>query len=462
MIIFKIYAIMKKFLPIIPFVLLLIFVGCSGSSTTVTLSNVARVTAFGFYANDSFPGLAKARFTVEELTDTGLIAVVDSIQYGTPLDSVRPRVVFYTTPAAAILHFGKEDEQKYLSGNGMDTVDFTKSPALLEVYSQDKSTIKWYRIKVYAHTVDPDLFHWNRLTPAICPTVPAEQKAIKLGSTFCFYTNNGFTNKLYMSQDAVQWTEKQVSGALPADCHVSGIVSDGQKLYYCDSSAVYVSADGIVWRQLRDCSADRYVPVTFVMHFNGLLWGIVRGADRVHQLATLNPDGEFVVQDVFDEGHVPSTFPVSDFAVVQFTSASSHPHILIAGGYNYDGEMLNSRWSVEYNQVREEYRMVNYATEQSGTAPFAGLAMAWYDNRLYAFGGLTENGFYPDDIRVSDDEGLHWVAADTAHNVLPNTFQKRQRVTALTDGDYIYLFGGQSATQTYTDVYRGKINSINW
>jgi hypothetical protein len=57
---------------------------------------------------------------------------------------------------------------------------------------------------------------------------------------------------------------------------------------------------------------------------------------------------------------------------------------------------------------------------------------------------------------------MNWTKADTAKNQLPEAYQARQKQTAIVRGSYIYLFGGQDRTNTYSDVYRGKLNSIDW
>ena len=47
-------------------------------------------------------------------------------------------------------------------------------------------------------------------------------------------------------------------------------------------------------------------------------------------------------------------------------------------------------------------------------------------------------------------------------NQLPEVYQARQKQTAIVRGNDIYLFGGQDQTSSYSDVYRGRLNSIDW
>ena len=79
------------------------------------------------------------------------------------------------------------------------------------------------------------------------------------------------------------------------------------------------------------------------------------------------------------------------------------------------------------------------------------------------FGGVdAEMNYRGRDILVSRDEGITWTLTDTLKNRLPDTYQARQRQTAIVRDNAIYLFGGQDADNCYSDVYRGKLNSIDW
>ena len=70
--------------------------------------------------------------------------------------------------------------------------------------------------------------------------------------------------------------------------------------------------------------------------------------------------------------------------------------------------------------------------------------------------------YFGRDIYISDNEGISWYAADSTENQLPIEYSERQKQSAIVRDNYIYLFGGQDAIQTYSDVYRGRLNSIDW
>ena len=82
---------------------------------------------------------------------------------------------------------------------------------------------------------------------------------------------------------------------------------------------------------------------------------------------------------------------------------------------------------------------------------------------MLLFGGVDEQmSYFGREILISENEGLTWEPADSTKNQLPEVYQARQKQNAIVRDNYIYLFGGQDAKITYSDVYRGRLNSIDW
>ena len=81
---------MRKFIYVLTCISLLL-ISCK-QNETVNLSTDARVNTFTFYADTLNPGLTEATYKVEhrDLPDTGRIYCLDSLRFGTCLDSVRP------------------------------------------------------------------------------------------------------------------------------------------------------------------------------------------------------------------------------------------------------------------------------------------------------------------------------------------------------------------------------------
>ena len=91
------------------------------------------------------------------------------------------------------------------------------------------------------------------------------------------------------------------------------------------------------------------------------------------------------------------------------------------------------------------------------------MSVVWYNNQMLLFGGVDDQmSYFGRDILVSTNEGMTWTKADTLKNRLPEVYQARQKQSAIGRGNDIYLFGGQGQTSSYSDVYRGRLNSIDW
>ena len=447
---------MRKFLYIIIVFGLIFMTGCDSSSSNTALSSVAKLSAFSFAKNDSMPGLAEAVFTIEERLDTGLVWNKDSIRYGTRLDSVVPKFTFEATPSAAYLTFPDTDAVYRLTG--YDTLDFTKQPIYLTVRSADNSTTKVYEIHPTVHQVDPDLYTWEKLTDAVYPSDDSEQRVLLLGSQFVMMTSNGFALHAYASADGISWSDKGTPAGLPAGTKVRQIVCDGATLYYGQESTVYTSTDAVNWTAHNVGQTVK----TMVLYWNEEVWALVEKGVDDYELATY-ADGALTMSGLT----AGPDFPVSDFGVVTFLSPSLRERAMIIGGFAENGRSLNSRWNIEYVRPMPSsegvYRMEEFSIARPDFTSLTGISVIDYNDQLLLFGGVDEKMSYLGrDILISDDEGLNWYQADTVKNRLPEAYQARQKQSAVVRDNYIYLFGGQDKKVTYSDVYRGRLNSIDW
>lgn len=449
---------MKQFLHIFAgtslFVVLL-FMGCKDETSTLTRSSVAQLSALSFSKNDSFPGLATAVFKVEERLDTGLVYNPDSILYGTRLDSVVPQFRFATTPGAALLTVG--DSVITLSGH--DTVDFTQKPIYLSITSQDASHTKVYEIVATVHQVDPDLFRWEQLSNGVYPLDNSEQRVLTIGGQMVLIKNNGFQTSVYTSHDGIQWSKEQQPTGLPSSARVRSIVSDETMLYYADDSLLYTSTDALHWEK-EDYTDSGFVLKTMLMTWNETVWALVEDAEGL--VLANRQAGKIAPTSLRPH----SAFPVSDFASVCFESASNRSRAMLLGGHAEDGASLNTRWNLEYSPTIAEnggYRLQDFSIDRPHFQSLTGASVVWYNHRLYMFGGVDEEMQYLGrEVLVSNDEGVTWNAVDTSKCQLPASYSARQGQSVLVLDNAIYVIGGESQTETYSDVYRGRLNSIDW
>ena len=198
-----------------------------------------------------------------------------------------------------------------------------------------------------------------------------------------------------------------------------------------------------------------------LMYWNNHVWALVE--NNGWELATYdNTTAQLTLSGLKPD----SRFPVSDFAAIAFQSASQRARAMIIGGFAEDGTSLNTRWNIEYSAhpyPNGTYRMEEYSIDRPHFTTLTGVSVIWYNDQLMLFGGVDKDmQYFGRDILISTDEGMNWTKADTAKNQLPEAYQARQKQTAIVRGSYIYLFGGQDRTNSYSDVYRGKLNSIDW
>ena len=443
---------MRKFFYIFIATVLIVCTGCEGSSSTTTPSSVAQLTAFSFAKNDSIPGLAKALFTIEERLDTGLVWNKDSMLFGTRLDSVVPKCTFAATPGAAFFTF----PDTVVRLTGYDTLNFNKTPIYLTIRSADNSTLKTYEIRATVHQVDPDLYTWTQLTSGIYPTDDSEQRVVKMYDEFIMIVSNGFELHTYSSADGASWVDEGAPVGLPAGTKVRQIISDGMILYYGQDDKIYISLDAFTWMAYD----VPYPVITMLLYWNDLVWALVD--NNGYELAWFDADGTLTLSGL----RPGDDFPISDFATVTFLSASWRERAMIIGGFAENGRSLNTRWNLEYSTHIEQnngYRMEEFSIDRPEFTSLTGISVIRYNDQLLMFGGVDDKmSYFGRDILVSKNEGLTWEKSDTTKNQLPAVYQARQKQNAIVRDNYIYLFGGQDATKTYSDVYKGHLNSIDW
>ena len=197
---------MQKFTYIFAFISMLLLVACENQSEEVNLSSETRVSAFTFYTDTANPGLTEAVFKIEHKSwpDTGRIYSVDSLRYGTCLDSVVPHVTYMITPSTAL--FVTPDT--VMISTGSDTLNFSRPPLNLMVQAADTLYKRCYRIDIDVHQADPDLYVWKQMTPQLFAPAAAPEhcymKAIYSDGLIHLLVNNGFNTQLYQRYGA-QW-----------------------------------------------------------------------------------------------------------------------------------------------------------------------------------------------------------------------------------------------------------------
>lgn len=435
-------------------------VSCLDNKTDETQTySEALITSMKFTANDSFPGLGEAKFSIITSTDTGMIYNPDSLRFGTPIDSVIPALTFNHTPAYVVFYTGADSTADTIVYTAADTIDFTVQPVRIYVMASDNETAKWYDVYVNVHTVDPDLYQWSCINNGIFSADGAESKAVLMGGKFYLFVNYGFQTKLYTSTDAATWSAAQTVSTLPEGCSVRKILEANGTLYYPAGDKLYTSTNGISWAAT-DYSGKDFSLLNMLYCFNDSIWGIAQLSDGKLQFCNMAEGGEMTLTGDI----LPDNFPVSEYAALPFAAASNRKRAMIVGGFDQFGNSLNTRWNIEYLKGKG-YSMANFSIEQPAFESLTGAAIVVYDNELHMFGSVSaDNSVGGDNQLISIDEGLNWFVPDSTKNLMPEDYRNRQKASVIVDENshYIYIIGGQNRSESFSDVYRGRLNKLTF
>ena len=303
---------MKRFLYIFSLITIL-FIACDNGEEEVNLSTETRVNTFTFYEDTLNPGLTEAVFKIEHKSwpDTGLIYCVDSLRYGTCLDSVVPYVTYVTTPSTAV--FVTPDTT--LVSTGADTLNMNQKPIYLYVQAADTAYKRCYRIEVNVHQADPELYVWKKLSDGIFAPQNCDMKAFFSNDLISLYVNNGFSTTIYQSSNGSLWKTTDAPTGLPTPCHVRDILQHGDTLYYIANDKLYTSTNLLQWSEINFADRD-FAPVNMLVTFDGKAWCVVQDhATQELMLASIKGT-DIQVETIcgLADNKLPKNFPVSDFA----------------------------------------------------------------------------------------------------------------------------------------------------
>jgi len=446
-----------------------IFSSCLGSSDTTTVSSSPYFSSLVFKSNDSIPYLSTAAFTLSEYNAAikdSIIVNLDSLPYGTRIDSVYPTFTFKSSAAIRLYYLpGNKYKRDSVWLTGTDTIDF-KQPVRVRNYATDGKTYKEYTVKTNVHQVNPEAYQWRKASDNLGQAGLKNQKAITRNDTIFYYQNDGTNGFLNISTNGYSWTQKTVNG-LPVKTPLNDMtLFKGQVFVSKDGFNLYSSSNGINWIK-KSLTEFSFKSLLFV--FNEQLWAVVQASDASYHFAN-SADGIIWTM----RGTIPNNFPVSDFASVSFKSPTGKERVLVTNGYSANGSIEYNRWTTEdVNGVN----WIDFNTENGTLEDLeVGGSIISYDNKLLAF-GLNSDGTSL--YKISKDEGLSWQVPDTALNILPaayranlrqyqsvvvfkaKTYDKINSATLkeeIINSNKIFIIGGKFYTTTYSDVWTGKVN----
>ena len=454
---------------------ILILASCLDTTTVTTTSSDASFVSLTLAGNDS---VKTAKFTLDG--DGVTIINVDSLPYGTRIDSVYPTFSFKSS-SKAVLHFPKNRiiyKYKFSKGSdsiyisGKDTVDFrqalwtNKDSALwINNYASDGTKHNPpYKIKINVHKVQPELYVWSKIADKISDEIAVSQKAIMRNDTIFYYLNDGSTAYLYTSTNGNTW--KNVAGltGLPQALDINDMILFKGKFFVTkDRLNIYSSSDAVNWTRT---TVSSFHFKSLLCELNGKLWAVVQSLnDATYHFAT-SLDGEYWNTI----GTIPDNFPVNDFSASTITTLSKKSKVLIFGGYSVFGGLLTNCWSSEDGIIWVDFSTENHSLDSLA----AGASVISYDKKLLLFGkyNLMDKLFY----RESKDEGFSWQVPSLTYNQIRQAFPGKSPITnndtiiynyykahayqsaVVNTKNQIFLIGGKSSNPGTSEIWTGKLN----
>jgi hypothetical protein len=364
-------------------------------------------------------------FTIDETN--ALIYNYDSLPYQSPKDSFIPTIMGYLLSAVYI-----NDSIEY---SGSDTIDFSNLVKLTS-YAENGENNQTYRVEVRVHSVDPDLYIWQKAGGNIYTETPLEEKAYFFKGQIYLFVRTATDAYLYRSTDAKTWQKETIT--LPLTATFQKIIKTATGFLVVDNNNLYETTDGIRWTNS-----------TLTTSLSYLLFELNK---KIYALG--NDNSIYETSDKIQWNSVasaPSNFPIKGAAINVSYTPNGQAHAYVAGGETANGDFLSTVWSTDNGSYWTELTEgINYFTPRSGAS------IIQYDGMLMLFGGKDKNGVVSDPHWISSNYGLVW-KRPSAKIILSSDFQSRFDQSVIIDDNLgIYIVGGRNFGYFMNNVWTGK------
>ncbi len=430
----------------------------------------ANISEFGFDAHDTCPYIQNYVFNIDQYhgvaadSTTGIIQNLDSLPYGSVVNSLYPNVSFQSTNGNIYINDSLWEDN--------DSIDFT-TPVVLQNTSYDGLYTKSYTIFVNVHQVDPDSMHLEPASNAL-PGIASANKIIAANGFILDYVPAiGGGLQLYRSADTCKtWTSFPVTG-LSGEMNLHSLCIFGTKFYITSkSNLAYRSDDGLIWSAISPVtSGGAATLLNLYGEINKKYINEVDPSALIGMLITAAGDTCFgkstdgINWTAYSK--VPANFPMSDFALIKSATVTNVQFYTIAGGVNASGSQTACVWSTEDGK--------NWISVNDGSISFTTLPMRKnaslfrYDGYLVSFGGQDESGNLYNDLHISPDHGKTWKNADDnwafskMASGLAGAGVYVQHVPDLVynkDREYIWILGGTREDGASSTIWKGYLNKM--
>ena len=232
----------------------------SSDETTVEYTHDTAITAFSLGSLDRYTKTKAGKDTLLKANVTGsdykfyidqaqcLIYNVDSLPCGVRDTAILATISSKNSSPILLMDINKTDSvAAYYSSS--DSINFSKKPRYIRVYSSDYSAYAEYQVTVNVHKELPYEFKWHELAQNNSLLAAfSDLKAVACGDDIYVFGKTAEGTKVLKSaiNDGNVWSSITMKVSLSRDAYQSAVALDG-KLYIADGGKVYASADAETW-----------------------------------------------------------------------------------------------------------------------------------------------------------------------------------------------------------------------
>ena len=237
----------------------------SSDETTVEYTHDTAITAFSLGSLDRYTKTKAGKDTLLKANVTGsdykfyidqaqrLIYNVDSLPCGVRDTAILATISSKNSSPILLMDINKTDSvAAYYSSS--DSINFSKKPRYIRVYSSDYSAYAEYQVTVNVHKELPYEFKWHELAQNNSQLAAfSDLKAVACGDSIYVFGKTAEGTKVLKSaiNNGSAWSPITMNVGLSRDAYQSAVALDGE-LYISDGGKVYASADAAIWTVVSD------------------------------------------------------------------------------------------------------------------------------------------------------------------------------------------------------------------
>ena len=391
-------------------------------------------------------------FTIDQVN--GLIYNVDSLPMGTPVKKILLNV---TSDGNAVYQRSSTDDAYYYLSS--DTIDFTH-PVKAMVVSMSNNYSKNYTISLNVHKQHADSTKWNVQREAWAGKELKAPRAVKYGVRVAVYGKKDgklmVTTAYAGSHDFS--TPVEVEG-VSSNASYDNIVYFQNALYMLDKNALYVSDDAVNWTQMQTNT-----PISHLMGCNtNEIFGVyddsfITSADANAWNKEYTEYPEFIPDSNIYSITTSYSTNLDLERTVTFGQLKESTDTIATAWFRDNGyqENYSNLWGYTYISRDNNYALPN----------LDNLVVMLYKDYLIAIGNNCRNKGYKralDYVYVSKDWGLTWKGQkdekfDTYLKLPSSLYRNDKEFAAYVDNDYnLWILFAESG-----DMWYGYLNKMKF